>query len=349
MVGSDDGGLQINVNLPPRLIERAREQQSERRLAAVASQRRAVVRQEAARQLTVQRALAGKDAQGKDLRAGAVADDRRRRPVLAHQTKQYQVGFLQEVFIGANGLEIRLLSGKTVIKRDADNTNNGLMLEAVLPVDKRLILFCYVSYEYIGNNSYSYSRSWYLCNENSFKEIGVKSDTWLDVAWSVKDAYEANWGFGAVSYYGQGEPEVQFLPVAYTPGALYKFNGLQPDQWAVKPNISILQRIEGISDYDQEYKDVDFYISRETQGKYGLPEWWWLLNPGADFFNYEIQPDWPVANYNVKKSPRMSLKTFNKHSSGFAVMNNLVWDWGQPSLCRELLYSLGFTESELTL
>jgi hypothetical protein len=346
--------LQINVNLPPRLIERAREQQSERRLAAVASQRRAVVRQEAARQLTVQRALAGKDAQGKDLRAGAVADDRRKRPVLAHQTKQYQVGFLQEVYIGGNGLEVRLLSGKTIIKWDEDYTNNGAILGAVLPVDKRLILFCYVSYEYIGNDSfgndsYSSSRSWYLCNENSFKKIGVKSDTWLDVMWSVEDAYEANWGFGAVSYYGQSQPYVQFLPFAYTPGALYKFNGLQPDQWAVKPNISILQRIESISDYDQEYLDVDFYISRETQGKYGLPEWWWLLNPEADYLDFEIQPDWPVANYNVKKSPRMSLKTFSKHSSGFYIKNNLVWDWGQPSLCRELLYSLGFTESELIL
>jgi len=81
--------LQINVNLPPRLIERAREQQSERRLAKVAEQRQAVVRKEAARQLTVQRALVGKDAKGNDLRAGAVADDERKRPVLAHQVAKY--------------------------------------------------------------------------------------------------------------------------------------------------------------------------------------------------------------------------------------------------------------------
>jgi len=123
--------LQINVNLPPRLIERAREQQSERRLAAVASQRRAVVRQEAARQLTVQRALAGKDAQGKDLRAGAVADDRRRRPVLAHQAaKSYLVAGYKILADSFTSNYYATFSGKVIPE---EYTDNGRALRKQLP------------------------------------------------------------------------------------------------------------------------------------------------------------------------------------------------------------------------
>lgn len=70
--------LRIDVNVPPRLIERAREQQVERRLAKAAEQRQAVVRKEAARQVALQRLATGKDAQGNDVRGGALEDQRRR-------------------------------------------------------------------------------------------------------------------------------------------------------------------------------------------------------------------------------------------------------------------------------
>ena len=327
--------LQINVNLPPRLIERAREQQSERRLAAVASQRRAVVRKEAARQVTAQRALAGRDAQGKDLRAGAVADDRRRRPVLAHQTKQYQVGFLQEV-ISPQTLEVKCLSGKTIIKTEFSDSLYEVGVVSLVPVNKKLILFCYSE-----NRAQGVFYSWYLCNEDSFKEIGPKSAALFEKAHYIgRFGYEIGWGFGGVYSRFTG-----FETVTFTPGLLYLLNDLQPDQWTVKPRISLLQRIEDNSG-QQEYTSVDFYISRETQGKYGFPEWW--LPPGEEF--PDVRPDWPIANHSVKKSERMSLKVLNKFNDQNAyAINFLVWDWGQPSLCRELLYSLGFTESELTL
>ena len=69
--------LNINVNVPPRLIEQAREQQVERRLAMVQRQRQAAVRKEAVRKVQQERLARGLSKDGK-VPVGGTLEQRRR-------------------------------------------------------------------------------------------------------------------------------------------------------------------------------------------------------------------------------------------------------------------------------
>ena len=69
--------LNINVNVPPRLIEQAREQQVERRLAMVQRQRQDVVRKEAVRKVQQERVARGLSEDGK-VPIGGTLEQRRR-------------------------------------------------------------------------------------------------------------------------------------------------------------------------------------------------------------------------------------------------------------------------------
>ena len=69
--------LNINVNVPPRLIEQAREQQVERRLAMVQRQRQDAVRKEAVRKVQQERLARGQSADGK-VPIGGTLEQRRR-------------------------------------------------------------------------------------------------------------------------------------------------------------------------------------------------------------------------------------------------------------------------------
>lgn len=102
--------LRIDVNVPPRLIELAREQQVERRLAKAAEQRQAVVRKEAARQVALQRLATGKDAKGNEVRGGALEDQRRRWFGATGLANQYKITGC--VFSSESGF-VELLSNRS--------------------------------------------------------------------------------------------------------------------------------------------------------------------------------------------------------------------------------------------
>ena len=87
--------LNINVNVPPRLIEQAREQQVERRLAMVQRQRQDVVRREAVRNVQQERLARGLSADGKVPIGGTLEQRRRQWDGATAVLSEYKVGALK--------------------------------------------------------------------------------------------------------------------------------------------------------------------------------------------------------------------------------------------------------------
>lgn len=342
--------LRIDVNVPPRLIERAREQQVERRLAKAAEQRQAVVRKEAARQVALQRLATGKDAQGNDVRGGALEDQRRRWFGAQAMMTKYQIGSVNLWAYSRPGypenMTYKTKGGTTIVA--TMRPDNAFQLATLLPIHgASFILLRYLS-AYAGD-----THEWFVCNDTAARSLGGKLGDIARKIYSIRtnlldDGTDlARYGVGSVqpALYG----EISFQVLDSTAAIYYLIKDIQLEDWRIRPVVALapgIQRAQSV-DTREQIEELQYYSTRSTGGTLGLPMGWWE--------NYESQFDYPSfedpywMSQGFRKAGGSSIWYPNEYQNMIftAAYTYNCWDWGRPDFCREQLLSLGFSPEDL--
>jgi hypothetical protein len=344
--------LRIDVRTPPQLIERAREQQQQQRLAMVERQRQVRVRKEAERQVVRERLLTGRNERGERVTDGIELSGKR--PWYGAQAvrKQYQVGMI----------EYSQNYDRTVVR----TKNGSIILEVSLPAQEYFIIIamlpiagaqCLALIKVFQTGQDQYQYLWFVVNDTHSRQIQTSPTGITEKLLAIYFDPVLSWGLGNLSmdlFFGYG--------YSHTPAAYYALKDIRPSDWAVKPRYAVLPRITSLAGNDEasiplnEPISLEYGYTSQVLGTVGLPVGWYekygILDAYHDSYPSSDSSTWAQVGYRAIPSTRFTRKPYYDFENGNLRDFNFYatcWDWGRPDFCREQLLALGFKPEDLVL
>jgi hypothetical protein len=313
--------LRIDVRTPPQLIERAREQQQQQRLAMVERQRQARVRKEAERQVVRERLLTGRNEKGEKVTDGI---EMRRRDWFGAQAVQrkHRVAVVRVEYIGSTS-NYTTREGKLIYTTSGrpGGSLSRHYLRLLLPVNGETAILV----TGVRGTAGLVASDTYIFNAGNARKLGVDGRKLFP-----------DYVNGYFPSYGMSNP----VPTVSTP-KIYEW----PAPQGVLPQVAL------IHNSNRTGSSSPYIISWYTTGKVGqtdgLPDGWYQNLSQLTYAPPENSAYWKDLQVKLPRVLWMNHPTESEppvYRSAY-----YCWDWGQPAYCRQQLLALGFAPEDLVL